>query len=113
VQQAPSTAIDVPASGLGRVTFVVGTVGNALQMRAFDGVSWSPSDTAAWVPFSASVNAAAAPQAQAIGTSAFFPADIGLLVQSMASTFVPPGGADSTAMLPECQGTQRNLVAPR
>ncbi len=59
VQQAPGTVIDVPASQLGAVTFVAGTVSNALQVRAFDGVSWSAGDTAAWAPFS--VTAAAVP----------------------------------------------------
>jgi hypothetical protein len=41
----------VPASQLGQVTFVAGTVSNSLQVRAFDGVTWSAADTAAWSPF--------------------------------------------------------------
>ncbi len=65
VQQAPGTVITVPASQIGAVTFVSGTVSNALQVRAFDGVSWSASDTAAWAPFS--VTAAAVPATIAAG----------------------------------------------
>ncbi len=65
VQQAPGTVIDVPASQIGAVTFVTGTVSNALQARAFDGVSWSAGDTAAWSPFN--VTAVALPATIAAG----------------------------------------------
>jgi hypothetical protein len=58
VQQAPGTVIDVPASQLGQVSFVTGTVGNLLQVRTFDGVSWSASDTAPWAPFNISASVA-------------------------------------------------------
>src|SRR5437762_2671512 len=41
VQQAPGTVIDVPASQFGQVTFVTGTLGNSLHVRAFAGATWS------------------------------------------------------------------------
>ena len=52
---APHTLIDVPASQLGQVTFVTGTVSNLLQVRAFDGVSWSAAWSAWWSPFNVSI----------------------------------------------------------
>src|SRR6202043_1504498 len=57
VQQSASTIIDVPASQLGQFSFVTGTVSNNLQVRAYDGVSWSAGDTAPWAPFTVSVPA--------------------------------------------------------
>src|SRR5205814_1510483 len=51
VRQAPGTVIDIPASALGQLTFVTGTVASDLQVRAFDGASWSAADSAAWSPF--------------------------------------------------------------
>jgi hypothetical protein len=85
VQQAPGTVIDVPASQMGQVDFVTGTVGNALQVRAFDGTSWSADDTAAWAPFTISINGQSAP--------AQLQTDVGdhiaLLSQYMASSFPP------------------------
>jgi hypothetical protein len=46
---------------------VAGTASNALQVRAFDGVSWSASDTGAWSPFA--VNVASLPATIAGGAT--------------------------------------------
>src|SRR5205807_1092307 len=40
----------------GLLTFVTGTVPNALQGRDFCGTYWSASDTAAWAPFTVNIN---------------------------------------------------------
>jgi hypothetical protein len=64
---APHTLIDVSASQLGQVTFVIGTVSNLLEARAFDGVSWSASWSDAWAPFSVNIaSGASAAQAQTV-----------------------------------------------
>src|SRR6201999_3006179 len=36
---------------LAQTAFVTGTVGDALQIRAYDGTDWSAADNAAWSPF--------------------------------------------------------------
>ncbi|HWU54247.1 MAG TPA: hypothetical protein VN175_02015 [Rhizomicrobium sp.] len=54
--QAAGTVIDITAAQLAQTAFVTGTVGDALQIRAFDGISWSASDTAAWAPFHVNVS---------------------------------------------------------
>jgi hypothetical protein len=51
VAQAARTVIDIPASQLGQVSFLVGTITDTLQVRAFDGRSWSAADSAQWSPF--------------------------------------------------------------
>jgi hypothetical protein len=55
VAQAAGTIITVTAAQLGQTTFVTGTVNDALQIRAFDGLAWSAGDTASWAPFTISV----------------------------------------------------------
>ena len=56
VQQALGTVIDISASQLSQMTFVTGTALSAIQVRAFDGTSWSASDTGAWAPFSIDIS---------------------------------------------------------
>jgi len=59
VAQAAGTVIDITAAQLGQTSFVTGSLGDSLQIRAFDGISWSAADTAAWSPFTVSVPDAA------------------------------------------------------
>jgi autotransporter-associated beta strand protein len=59
VVQAAGTIIDISAAQLGQTTFVTGSLGDSLQIRAFDGISWSAADTASWSPFTVSVPDAA------------------------------------------------------
>src|SRR5205085_3501588 len=40
-------------------SFVAGSIGDNLEVRAFDGIAWSAADNAAWSPFSVSVPDAA------------------------------------------------------
>jgi hypothetical protein len=54
--QAASRVIDITAAQFGQTSFVTGTVGDALQIRAFDGISWSAADTQAWAPFHINVS---------------------------------------------------------
>ncbi len=54
VAQAANTIIDITAAQLAQTAFVGGTVSSSLQIRAYDGISWSASDTAAWAPFAVS-----------------------------------------------------------
>ena len=91
VQQAPGTVINVAASQLSQVTFVTGTVSNALQVRAFDGVSWSAGDTAAWAPFTVTV---AAPPPPVVTTSNLTePANKTLAASSLFTVSDPNGYA--------------------
>ena len=55
VEVADHTVLDVTAAQLSEVTFVTGTDPNALEVRAFDGVSWSAADNAVWAPFNVTV----------------------------------------------------------
>ncbi len=91
VQQAPGTVIDIAASQLSHMTFVTGSISNALQVRAFDGVSWSAGDTAAWAPFTINI----AGQATAAQPQNDVDGRVALLSQYMASTFTNPGSGDS------------------
>src|SRR5581483_3948940 len=50
------TELVVTAAQLSEVTFVTGTDGNALEVRAFDGVNWSASDSQLWAPFNVNIN---------------------------------------------------------
>ena len=61
VEQSLSTVIDISASQLAQMTFVTGSAASAVQVRAFDGTSWSASDTAAWSPFTVSVAGSSQP----------------------------------------------------
>lgn len=56
VAQASNTVIDISAAQLSQTTFVTGTLGDALQIRAFDGIAWSAGDTASWSPFHIAVS---------------------------------------------------------
>jgi hypothetical protein len=49
--RAASTIIDITAAQLAQTSFLAGTVGDSLQIRAFDGFAWSAADNAAWSPF--------------------------------------------------------------
>ena len=69
VEVADHTVLDVTAAQLSEVTFVTGTDGNALEVRAFDGVSWSASENALWAPFTVNVTAAPAPQPPVVTTA--------------------------------------------
>jgi autotransporter-associated beta strand protein len=56
VTQSPRTVIDIPSSQLGQVSFLTGSTGDMLQVRASDGKSWSPTDsTGHWSPFHVAV----------------------------------------------------------
>jgi hypothetical protein len=59
VAQAAGTIIDVTAAQLAQTTFVTGKIGDNLQIRAYDGISWSAADNAAWSPFTVTVPDAA------------------------------------------------------
>jgi hypothetical protein len=61
VAQAPGTVIEITAAQLAQTSFVTGSVGDALEIRAFDGVNWSAADTASWSPFNVSIAANRAP----------------------------------------------------
>jgi len=56
VAQAAGTVIGVTAAQFSQTTFVTGTVGDSLQIRAFDGRAWSAADNAAWAPFHINVS---------------------------------------------------------
>ncbi|HWU54248.1 MAG TPA: hypothetical protein VN175_02020, partial [Rhizomicrobium sp.] len=56
VTQAASTVIDITSAQFAQTSFVTGTVGDALQIRAFDGISWTAADTASWSPFHINVS---------------------------------------------------------
>ena len=43
--------IDITPAQLAQTSFLAGTVGDSLQIRAFDGYTWSAADSAAWAPF--------------------------------------------------------------
>ena len=55
VEVADHTVLDVTAAQLSEVTFITGTDSNALEVRAFDGVSWSAADNALWAPFNVTI----------------------------------------------------------
>jgi hemolysin type calcium-binding protein len=55
VAQAAWTVIDITAAQLSQTSFVAGTVGDGIQIRAFDGMAWSAADTARWAPFTVTV----------------------------------------------------------
>jgi hypothetical protein len=56
VTQAARTVIDIAAGQLGQTSFVTGTLGDGLQLRAFDGKAWSAADSAVWAPFQINVS---------------------------------------------------------
>ncbi len=56
VAKAASTVIDITAAQLGQTSFITGTAGDSLQIRAFDGISWTAADNAAWAPFHINVS---------------------------------------------------------
>jgi VCBS repeat-containing protein len=93
-QQAAGTIIEVSASRLGQLTFATGTDGNALQVRAFDGVSWSASDTAAWAPFSLGISA---PPPPVVTTSNLTESPDQTLMASSLFGVTDPGGKPITA----------------
>jgi hypothetical protein len=53
VAQAEGALINITAAQLAQTTYVAGTTNDRLQIRAFDGTSWSASDSAQWAPFNA------------------------------------------------------------
>ncbi len=57
VAQAPGTVIDITAAQLSQVSFVTGVAADNIQIRAFDGSTWSAADNAAWSPFTVSISA--------------------------------------------------------
>ena len=61
VAQAAGTVIDIPSANLANTSFVTGTVSDALQIRAFDGLAWSAADNAAWSPFIVAITPDRAP----------------------------------------------------
>ena len=54
--QAASTIINVTAAQLAQTSFLTGTVGDSLQIRAFDGLTWTAADNASWAPFHINVS---------------------------------------------------------
>jgi hypothetical protein len=56
VAQAARTLIELPASDLSQVSFLTGSTGDMLQVRAFDGTAWSAADSAQWSPFHIAVS---------------------------------------------------------
>ncbi|HZR76019.1 NF038122 family metalloprotease [Bradyrhizobium sp.] len=81
VKVADHTLLDVTAAQLSQVTFVNGTDSTALEVRAYDGVSWSAADSALWAPFTVSV-AAAPPPASPVVTTANVTLNAGQAVQA-------------------------------
>ena len=69
VEVADHTVLDVTAAQLSEVTFVVGTDPTALEVRAFDGESWSATENALWAPYTVNVTAAPAPQPPVVTTA--------------------------------------------
>ncbi|MBW8857518.1 MAG: hypothetical protein JF604_25040, partial [Bradyrhizobium sp.] len=51
VAQAARSVIDISAAQALQTSFLTGTVNDDLQIRAFDGHSWSAADSANWAPF--------------------------------------------------------------
>jgi serralysin len=92
VEQAPGTIIDISASELAQTTFVTGSVSNAIQVRAFDGINWSASDTAPWSPFNVNISLTASPVdalelTGADAGSVTFSSPTGMLILDHSSTF--------------------------
>ena len=48
VAQAANTVIDIPSPALSQTSFLTGSTGDVLQVRAFDGKSWSAADGTVW-----------------------------------------------------------------
>jgi|GEM_PF-1452420 len=61
VAQPASSVITIGAADLANTSFVTGTAGDNLQIRAFDGITWSAADNASWAPFTITVLANRAP----------------------------------------------------
>jgi hypothetical protein len=61
VTQAAGAVIEISAGQLAQTSFVSGTVGDNLQIRAFDGTTWSAADNVAWSSFMVSPPANRAP----------------------------------------------------
>jgi len=59
--QAAGTIIDITAAQLAQTSFVTGSIGDNLQIRAFDGRDWSAGDNDAWSPFTITVAPNSAP----------------------------------------------------
>ena len=55
VQEAAGTIIEITAADLAQTSFVAGTVGDSLQIRAFDGYACCAPDTSSWAPFHVTV----------------------------------------------------------
>src|SRR5579872_1556378 len=66
VQVADHTVLDVTAAQLSEVTFVTGTDPTALEVRAYDGINWSASESQLWAPFTVNVTL---PQPPVVTTS--------------------------------------------
>ena len=60
--QSSHIVIDLTPAQAAQTSFVAGTVSDDLQIRVFDGISWSAGDTAAWSPFTVMVPANAPPR---------------------------------------------------
>jgi hypothetical protein len=62
VAQAAGTVIQITSDQLSQTSFVTGTVGDSLQIRAMDSRGdWSAGDTAAWSPFNITLRSNSAP----------------------------------------------------
>ena len=89
VQQSLSTVIDISASQLSQMTFVTGTASSAIQIRAYDGASWSAADNAAWSPFA--INIATPPPPAVTTANLADPANQTLAASSLFSVSDPGG----------------------
>jgi hypothetical protein len=63
VAQPAGAVIEISAAQATQTTFVTGSVGDNLQIRAYDGIAWSAGDNASWSPFTITVPANSAPVA--------------------------------------------------
>ncbi|HKQ44693.1 MAG TPA: hypothetical protein VJS47_04800, partial [Rhizomicrobium sp.] len=61
VKQAAGTVIEISAAQAASTVFVTGQLSDRLEIRAFDGISWSEADSAPWAPFNVTVTPYTAP----------------------------------------------------
>jgi len=54
VIQSSNMTLDISAAQAALTTFVAGSVGDHIEIRAYDGLAWSAADTAVWAPFTVS-----------------------------------------------------------
>jgi VCBS repeat-containing protein len=87
VEVADHTELDITAAQLSEVTFVTGTDPTNLEIRAFDGVSWSAAQSALWAPFTVNVTSTSS-VTPAILNSAPAPESVSLSTGTVPDNFV-------------------------